>query len=528
MDRFSDQAHDSLRRPNLRERNDDLRGMAPMNLSVKGRMSDSRKHRWAHGRPIDGQRVYRVVVFTLVATAVLACSNEMPTTPGSRNLSLPRIKPEMKSLPAVITSLSSAPGGSILLANYPYPERVLAELRVDGTISMTSHANAWYSSHNGPLDARGIFAGGVHYGCYMQVTIGGHGPRCSSRDAVGSQAPWVDTALVTGNVSATRGYGVPWLNPSCSSSGDPCHTYSGLQAITLNPLPAEFRTVLTGAPFRTIPPNSGTSVYWSSTVTPSSAHGIAMPLRMISRVWVKADPADSTGSPASPNCSGFACGAWVTQAGTLIETARANGVVHVDSTEVFCADSIPYLNHVAVRKGLRAALDSSGYPNDNPLVRAERYFFIVQDTVTPGATPYVLIRPKRPTADPCFAREPYPFSDRPAGTKLLAWGHTHPSEGEYVVCTLSDGTFENLNGVPIAEKIDIGVSRGDWQTSQNFNEPGHPDYKGPQYGPLYQLVVTPSTLFFIKPWQQLPNAPNLLNGNRPRLKTGKCAWPNFS
>lgn len=460
-----------------------------------------------------------------VAAVVSACWGDMPTTPRSRTILPPsRISPELKSLPAVITSLSTAPG-QILLAIYTHPEKVLAELRVDGTISMTSHPNAWYSSHNGPLDARGIFVGGVYYGCYMFVKIGGWGPACTSADAIGSQAPWVDTALVTGNVYATRGPGVPWLNPSCSSTGDPCHEYSGLQVVTLNPLPAEFKTVLTGTPFRTIPPSSGTSVYWTSTVTPSSAHGIAMPLRMVSRIWVKADPADSTGSPASPNCSGFSCGAWVTQAGTLLETARANGVVHVDSTEIFCADSMPILNHVAVRKGLRTALyDSAGYPSRPPNDRAEYSFFIVQDTVTPGSTPYVLIHPNAVRSDPCSVVPPH-FNQRPANTKLLAWGHVHPNEHDRSRCKDSTGLDwkRDASGNPIERLHLPAASEEDIDLAFDRADPSYQYY----VGPIDHFVVGPHFLHIIKPSRQLREAVWILGANNPRTTTGKCAWPNF-
>lgn len=474
------------------------------------------------------QVVSRAVALAMAATIMSACSDEMPTTPRSRTFPTPTPKPEMKSLPAVITSLSSAPGGSIFLANYPHPERVLAELRIDGTIDMTSHPNAWYSSYNGPLDARGIFIYGVYYSCYMQVKIGGLGPVCQAGDIMGSQASWVDTALVTGNVYATRGNAVPSLNPSCSAYGDPCHTYSGLQAITLNPLPAEFKTVLTGAPFRTIPPTSGTSVYWTSTVTPSSASGIAMPIRMVSRIWVKADPADSTGAAASPSCSlnELPCGAFVRQAGTLIETARANGVVHVDSTEIFCADSMPILNHVAVRKGLRTALyDSAGYPSRPPNDRAEYSFFIVQDTLTPGSTPYVLIHPNTVHSDPCSVVPPH-FNQRPANTKLLAWGHVHPNEHDRSRCKDSTGLDwkRDASGNPIERLHLPAASEEDIDLAFDRTDPSYQYY----VGPIDHFVVGPHFLHIIKPSRQLREAVWNLGANNPRITTGKCAWPNFS
>lgn len=471
-----------------------------------------------------GLVMFRALVFTVVAGIVLACTEDLPTTPHAAQMPRLRLHPEIKALPAVITSLSSAPGGSVFLANYPYPERVLAELRIDGTISMTSHANAWYSSYNGPLDARGIFIYGPFYSCYMQVKIGGLGPACKGGDVMGSQASWVDTALVTGNVHATRGYAVPWLNPSCSASGDPCHTYSGLQAITLNPLPAEFKTVITGNQFRPVP----FSLYWNSTVTPNSAHGIGMPLRMVSRVWVKADPADSTGAAMSPACSLIerSCGGWVPQAGTLIETARANGVQHLDSVEIYCPDSMPLLNHIAVRRGMRTALfDSAGYPNKSPNDRVEHAFFILQDTVTPGAMPYVDIKPATVTSDGCGVDPPH-FNQRPPNTKVLAWGHTHPNEFEDSFCKDSNGLDwkRDAAGNPILFTHLPGASDADVNMAYDRADPSSPYY----VGPIDHFIVSPYALRIIKPSRQMRNAVNKLAANNPRVKTGKCAWPGFN
>lgn len=477
----------------------------------------------------------RLALFTILAAMLVGCADDLPTVPRARQIRVPKqmpaptLRPEMKSLPAVITQLSSSPG-SILLAIYTHPEKVLAELRIDGTISMTSHDNAWYSSHNGPLDARGLFVGGVYYGCYMFAKVGGRGPGCAFGDAPGTEAPWVDTALVTGNVYAIRGPEVPWLNPSCSSSGDPCHEYTGSQVVTLNPLPAEFKTVLTGAPFRTIPPGAtgGTSVYWTSTVTPSSAHGIAMPIRMVSRIWAKADPADSTGAAASPSCSlnELPCGAFVRQAGTLIETARANGVVHVDSTEIFCADSMPVLNHVNVRKGMQTALfDSAGYPNRHKNDRVEFTFFIVQDTVTPGAQPYVDIKPSTITSDGC-GNDPPHFNQRPPNTKLLAWGHTHPNEFEDTFCKDSTGLDwqRDSAGNPIEFTHFPVASTDDLDMAFDRSNPSYPYF----VGPIDHFIVTPDVLRIIKPSRQLRNATNKLPANNPRVRKGKCAWPGHN
>jgi hypothetical protein len=95
----------------------------------------------------------------------------------------------MKALDSLTLSLSSTPNTSVTFGNYP-PEKVLVEMSIMGTINMTSHPNAWYAKYNGPLDARGIFIGGVYQQCSMNVLIGVEGllailETCSVRRPLG-------------------------------------------------------------------------------------------------------------------------------------------------------------------------------------------------------------------------------------------------------------------------------------------------------------------------------------------------------
>jgi hypothetical protein len=150
-------------------------------------------------------------------------------------------------------------------------------------------------------------------------------------------------------------------------------------------------------------------------------------------------------------------------------------------------------------------------------------YFILQDTVTPGAVPFVRIFPQLPGADGCRAagwREPPDFSDRPANTKILAWGHTHPARFSF--CLDSTGqTIKDRNGNDELFFHPPGISPGDISQFDKRNDPN----RYPQYaGPVFHFVIDPDRLWIMKPYQ-LSQAANLLPANHPAWSTGQCAWP---
>ena len=224
-----------------------------------------------------------------------------------------------------------------------------------------------------------------------------------------------------------------------------------------------------------------------------------------------------------PTYPGLVCDINVKESGTMTSLTRINGVQHTDSITVYCLDSIPLLNHEKVRQGLLAALDSSGVGGPVPFQEIERLYFIVQDTVTPGAEPYVKIFPQLPGADGCRAagwNEPPDFSDRPANTKLIAWGHTHP--GLFSFCHDRNGQIiKDENGNDDLLYHPPGVSDGDIFQFEKRNDPN----RYPQYvGPVYQYVIDQQRLWIMKPWQ-LSQAANNLPANHPPWRTGQFAWP---
>lgn len=150
----------------------------------------------------------------------------------------------------------------------------------------------------------------------------------------------------------------------------------------------------------------------------------------------------------------------------MTSKARVNGLEHVSTVTVYCADTIALFNNDLVRQGMLATLDSSGVFTATLNSRTERVFFVLLDTVAAGATPYVAIQPKLPKADVCQVGDSIPhFSSRPPNTKVLAWGHDHMGEsGQLIWCKDEQGQYEmDPNGNPIFSEIALGVTIDDWR-----------------------------------------------------------------
>ena len=140
----------------------------------------------------------------------------------------------------------------------------------------------------------------------------------------------------------------------------------------------------------------------------------------------------------------------------MVSLTRVNGVEHTDTVTVYCKDSMEVFNSHKVRQGLIAALDSSGGGLNQPFLndRKERAYFVLQDTTIPGSEPFVWLLPKKPNASWCgIGGMPAQFSERPAGTKILGWGHTHPSIGALGLCP------DTLGNVPLAPDSSEILSR---------------------------------------------------------------------
>lgn len=336
---------------------------------------------------------------------------------------------------------------------------------------------------------------------------------------------------VGGTATAHRGP-LPYSN-YCDG---PCtYTATGSQRITITPLEADldFKATFGGArkDHFFLPP----FVSYYQMIFTDSTFPRGMPRGNFNHTWTRADPT-YPGHPywklTENTCyaGNLYCAVNIKETGIMTSTTRVNGVVHTDSVTIYCADSLPELNNDLVRQGLMAVLDSSGAGIDSTTsiyARNERGFFILQDTTVPGSKPFIWLLPEKPHADACQYGGKFPeFSERPAGTLVLGWGHSHPGvRWENVMCTDTLGnprTFWQNGELKVwTSDLTPGVSTSDFEEQQRRNDPNYPQYQGPidEY-----FIQSDGTLLILRPGQ-LPMAPYNLPSQNIRWRTGRCAWP---
>lgn len=163
-----------------------------------------------------------LTVFTLLTlAAATGCSDAV--APAARNLRPPPVPlRSLQALPQASQSLPFTPQSRVLLASYPFKEGALVEGRIQGTISVSSDAQASCVHANGAVDYLGVWiycSGGQ---CAWSAGISasqGTTPSllaCSGRPnepRYTSNLEWRDTILVGGiggndGVYAVRGGGI--------------------------------------------------------------------------------------------------------------------------------------------------------------------------------------------------------------------------------------------------------------------------------------------------------------------------------
>jgi hypothetical protein len=408
---------------------------------------------------------------------------------------------------------------------------------------LESDSRARPINYSGDLDFKGINVPGGS-GCLLrayitfsmapapQTTFGGDGTNCLIPRTMGDYS--VQNVLVGGTATARRDL-APLSDATCDGQRCP-YEITGSQLITITPLEADFafRGWWWGAPtpdkilFVEAKENATTHDRYIDAV-PVSFNNYAlpqgMPFRNVDFTWIPGDP---NASPQTVSCyAGWIgiCNRNAYSTGIMTSRTRVNGVEHKDSVTIYCSDSMAVFNSDSVRQGLMAVLDSSGAGVDsvNPLFRAERAFFILQDTTTPGSKPYVFILPKKPHADACgLGGRPQEFSDRPANTKVLAWGHDHPGLRYTIPCKDTLGNYINdEHGNIKVFALVPGVSDKDWNEAFRRNDPNYSDHVGP-VNTFY--MQSDGTLLILRPGQMRGAALNL-TANHFKWQTTRCAWP---
>ena len=271
---------------------------------------------------------------------------------------------------AIVGAKASAPTPPVILAYYPFVERVLVEASIVGRLSISSQQNVILrvsigtSDNPARVDYRGTWDdSGQQCDWNLRITsqnLRAGGTAClTSSPFYQSAEEWRDTILVGGTdasndatVYATRG-GTPADPVDCGPDhptncncpdGSPCHSVSGQQTVTLIPLAATIKLTtpnVTQIAPKTIllpdPLNGSTTFKVSS--TPTTYHGITVPAQALSWRWIP-NQSDSAGGvtpqcPVPPTASlSNSCSITLYETGIMVVNGRVNGVPQSDTIRV--------------------------------------------------------------------------------------------------------------------------------------------------------------------------------------------------
>ena len=347
---------------------------------------------------IAQRRVFEVCGF-LICCFASACRDAL--APTAHVLPVAPVVRSVQPLPQSVAILPYTPLGSVPLATYDFVEGVLVEATIDGFVHVTSDPAAISVHANADVDYKGVYSFWQSGQCDWAATISS--PQlstpgfqaCPSANPQYTQMPrWVDTVVLggvggNGTITARRSGGSG--DPEYCPSGQPCHTVSGTQTVTLTPLPATIRlisdrteiapkTILIPDPF-TLPIN------FTVSSTPGSYHGFTVPRRALSWQWIPAS-GDSALSTVSctvppPSYNSYGCAGYIYERGSLIVSARVNGVVQVDTMKVTGPEVRLNLQKTSMRPSTVTSkindlqsqdvqvsvVDTSGQPMANKIVR---------------------------------------------------------------------------------------------------------------------------------------------------------------
>lgn len=483
----------------------------------------------------------------LVYLTMLACSeHELSTAPA------PKPEPVLPSLTmGALSSFSGsldALGGSFLpLPPYTdYPEGIKVVLTVSGSIHVTSDSHAQYFHKTVDAGPGGVWVDGTYQQCSVGVRIifgsTGFGPAPCNPPAnppgsIGydTGVTWSTTAVVQGSGTATRTPNIPWDSPSdCDTIV--CHTYSGSQTVTIVPVAGDLDLqafyALEGRSARKalfIHPFTNADMYAHQTVTfTDSTTPRGLPMKPMSHTWTMTDPSAPNGfwnhTAVPGSCLGSTpssfCPVDIKETGIWTSQVRVNGVSHSEDITLYCSESEPLLNNDLVRQQMRGALDSSQAWSTNALALNERQFLVVQDTVTPGAMPHLMILPRDPTADECNGtpQTPTPASV-PPNTRILAWGHTHPFEASDSNPTMRLAFCKDAAGRLGAKTMEEGASKEDRQATNAFNDPAfNQTTQAAGWLPMPSFIIDIHNVYVLRPGQALGDELNAGN---------KFSWDSF-
>jgi hypothetical protein len=287
-----------------------------------------------------------IVKLVLCVLTALGCDASKPTE--SEPFAVPtEVRSSVQPLPPFADELHGYPSSALALPSYPFAEKVVVEIRIEGLFGVTSAWNSTFQINAG-VGAKGVRSPGGD--CAVGVRLiysSSFGPYAQCPSPGGNpwdgNGLWMDTVKVGGVHSggplhgqaivgqAIRGGGIvePAFSP-CNDFGPdgPCHGYSGSQTIRLTPLSSQLVLLPSDTTVAT-----GQNLNFSATANPSWFGNDATPVHVLEWKWIP-----NVGTPSKPwNCnpgSSVCNQITMTQTGFIEVTARVNGVVQVDSTRV--------------------------------------------------------------------------------------------------------------------------------------------------------------------------------------------------
>lgn len=427
--------------------------------------------------------------FAICALASFALACREPVTPVYDGAPIEVGKPYFAMSPQSVTLGQTAPEDpSYSVALQSYPEPTLATVEFDGILAVEH----WGGGFIMKIDPRGYWHSGQSY-CAAEVSIiftvqGSWRPGCGStitNPVFGEQSHVETMATLQGSGTVLRSGPVPVFG-SCGSN--PCHRYTGTQAVTITPVEAE---LLLTPQSRSIQP--GDSASFIASASPASVESHPVPWRVTGWLWLP-----DTGNADTVCATSATCNLSSRQ---VSGTVRCDAIMNGEATTrqarllvVPCPTNDSCLDEPHVRAGLRDAWNrsrSSGQETGGVLYRR----------TTDGSCFYIEVVDPNATACTYHAPSGNNIPSYPDAVPIAYW-HTHPSKtGEWLVC----GPKKQGVAAPYSNGGGSGKltdKKGDWASSKNapiytmspiaaYRLDPNGDGSTPQYNPNFWFWNTP-------------------------------------
>lgn len=456
--------------------------------------------------------------FLLLAAAlgIVACYELSPTGPTQRRLPTALPRRVVTPLPPTEKALGPTPYARVFITTYPFPEQIVVEGKITGTVEITSDPLARWQVI-GLKDYRG-YSQSTSLGTQCDVSASfawGNSASPSQPCSGGNPASsWLDTIRVMDSVWGVRGPPIQESTGQCGV-GVACHTYPSASTIlTLTPLAASLKYTAS-LPFLAESQMTATYPYaavrFLGIAEPGTLGAFATPKRFLQRAWHKADP--SVGPP-NTDVNGYCppsilvCDLYVRESGIFWGKERVNGVEQSDSVAINCFSGDSLMDFLEARRAYMDIMDSShadaAYQSD----RREHVLAIVEDSLG------VLHAVQIPTtsADQCSSSYTS-LSPGDGFGKIRAYVHTHPYKPyEFIQCA----------GGSTLDAARPGLSDTDYKYMKQSNQYIQTHYSSSGWTPVPWYAMDKTNVYRLKPGQRLTESTK--PQNTFKWKSGRCKW----